>query len=114
VTGRILLAAPAGGPVTVTLRALPADQVEVPPLVIVPAGSREASFEIRPLNNRAIDGDRSLRLDAGVPNWPSATVNFTLHDDEDRILRLDLPTRMGPTEPESSHIGPGPHLGDLA
>jgi hypothetical protein len=105
VTGRILLGAPADGPMAVTLRVLPGDQVEVPALVTVPAGSREASFEIRPLNNRAIDGDRTLRLEAAVPNWPSATANFTLHDDEDRILRLDLPTRMGPTEPESSRVG---------
>lgn len=105
VTGRIVLGAVADGPVQVQLRAVPPGEVSLPRSVTVPAGARQAPFEIRPWNNRVIDGDRPVRLEATVPHWPAGTVTFQLHDDEDRLLRLDVPTRMGPAEPASSLIG---------
>jgi len=89
--GVITVPNPVSGVVTVFLSASRTNEVEVPPVVFIPAGQTSVVFTATVIDDRRIDGNLGTTITATVPNWTSDSDTINIFDNEDRLLRLRLP-----------------------
>ncbi|MFN7141547.1 MAG: hypothetical protein ACK4UN_19640, partial [Limisphaerales bacterium] len=82
----------AAADIVVSLESSDPWKLQVPSSVVIPAGQGSASFQCTIINNSEIDGDSMVAVTASVVGWNEGHAYITILDDEDRNLRLRLPT----------------------
>ena len=72
VTGMVSLPAPAAKNIFVALSSTDTSAATLPMLVIIPAGTTSAVFNVTAVDDTLIDGPQSAAIVAQVANWPAA------------------------------------------
>lgn len=94
--GRVWMEEPARHGVLVQLTAGP--PLEVPALVIIPAGRLSATFPLHAGNDPYVNPDDAATYEVAVTartaNWPSATAGQSLREDESRWMHLEAPATV--------------------
>jgi uncharacterized repeat protein (TIGR01451 family) len=92
--GQIRLAATLDADLTVFLSSSDESEIIVPPIVVVPAGSETADFDITVMDDGEIDGAQLLSILATAPEHAGAATQIQVLDDE---------TPPTPYEPSPAH-----------
>ncbi len=97
VQGMVALPAPASKNVFVMLRSTDTSEALPPGLIIIPAGQTSAVFNVTIVDDTLIDGPQSAAIVAQVTNWPAASANILVQDNDNLLLslKLALPSRAG-------------------
>ncbi|MBA4148329.1 MAG: M36 family metallopeptidase [Verrucomicrobia bacterium] len=82
----------AAADVEVQLQSLNPSRLTVDSSVVIPAGESFASFNATVLDNEVIDGHSVVTVTANVAGWVEGIGTLFILDDENRNLRLKLPT----------------------
>jgi hypothetical protein len=67
--------------------------VQVPAMVLLPAGQTSVGFSISFPDDQKINGDRSVTVTAQVHNWTNGLGTIILHDNENTNLNLTMPAQ---------------------
>lgn len=71
---------------TVTLSASVTGQVIIPTSVTIPAGLSSVAFDLSPINNTKLEGQRTLSITASAANFNNSVKEITITDDEKPTL----------------------------
>lgn len=104
-TVRIRLGRAADGEIALTLSQLPGEEIELPRSALVHRGESEVMINGRTVDNPAIDGDRWIRIAVSVPGWDEGVGLLPIRDDENRLLRLEVPLTMDSTTAAGTYEG---------
>jgi hypothetical protein len=78
-------------PVIVQLRSSDPDELEVPATVTRQAGQTKAEFDLRPVDDRRIDGPRTVTVTVHVANWTDGRDSMVILDNDEPALFVALP-----------------------
>jgi uncharacterized repeat protein (TIGR01451 family) len=79
-------------PITFTLVANPAAELNIPATVTIPTGQSQVAFTVRANNDTKIDGDIAVSVSASAPGLPPVSELTTAVDNEVPTLTLTVPT----------------------
>ena len=77
--------------VAVQLSSSDPDELQVPATVVLPAGQTRAEFDLMPVDDRRIDGPRSVTVTAHVENWTDGRDSMVILDNDEPALFVVLP-----------------------
>ncbi len=80
--GAVSIPATVQSNVTVQLSSSDPTVANVPTMVVIPAGQRNASFSITPVNNALRDGSRTVTVTAAANDFTSGSATTVIRDDE--------------------------------
>jgi subtilisin family serine protease len=80
--GTVSLSAAAGRAVLVTLASSQPNAASVPAGITIPAGQTSAAFPITLPQNGIMENTKTAQISASVTNWPGATANISVTDDD--------------------------------
>ena len=92
--GQITLDRAAPSALSFTFSAGPADELNLPTSVVIPAGAIQVSFSIQARDDYRIDGDQLVTVTATAPGLAPATAQTLTIDRQTRALQLSLPTTV--------------------
>jgi len=78
-------------PLTVTLMAEPAGQIDLPAALVLPAGQSSVTFDLIALNDGVVDGDAAVTVRAHAEGYLDGTASLLVRDVNVPQLRLSLP-----------------------
>jgi hypothetical protein len=88
IQARVRRNTPGTSALTVTIAASTSGRVSTPSTVTIPAGEREVTFDVAPLDNVLLDGSRSVTLTISASGFSSDSSTIRLEDDEPGRLAL--------------------------
>ena len=77
-------------PLLVSITADDLSEVSVPSVVVIPAGQTEATFAIESVNDRLVDGTKSISIEVSADGLRSATDQIEVTDDDVAELTVTL------------------------
>ncbi len=75
---------------TVTLVATNADEVVIPTLITIPAGSASETFAVRSVDDVVVDGDVNVQISASALFHTASMASLTIQDDDSAATTLSL------------------------
>lgn len=81
---------PTAAAVPVSVVALGTDQLAVPPIVSIPAGSASANFEIQAVDDTKLEAQRTATFQVSAPGFVSATSGVQIRDNDLPLFTLSL------------------------
>lgn len=91
--GTINLSAPPTSDVLVELQSSDISELQIPPSILIPAGTVSFSFDLNVPDDMLFDGTQSVSVSAVVTNWdPGYSVIEVI--DDDMVVTLDLPSSV--------------------
>lgn len=92
--GRVLIPAPAAADVLVRLESSSPADLAVPVSIIIPAGAREALWDLNVGDDSLRDGSVAVGVTPSAPDFAGVPATVEVNDDETASLELVLPARM--------------------
>jgi len=77
--------------VVVQLRSSDPDELQVPATVVLRSGQTKAEFDLMPVDDRRIDGPRTVTVTAHVENWTDGRDSMLILDNDEPALFVALP-----------------------
>ena len=90
----VALPAPAAKNIFVSLHSTDISEALLPAFTIIPAGATSAVFNLTLVDDALIDGPQSVTIVAQVTNWPAASANILVQDNESLALSLALRSQV--------------------
>ncbi len=84
--------------VIVSLTSSDTEEVLVPATVVIPAGKRDAKFEVTIVDDHKIDGKRRATITAHVENWEDGSDTVEIRDNDTPRLFVELPARASESD----------------
>jgi RHS repeat-associated protein len=77
--------------ITVYLSTSDSSLLTVLSTVIIHEGETSAYFDLFPIDDTVIDGQKTVMISASIPGWLSATQSLVIEDNENRQIYLSIP-----------------------
>lgn len=77
-------------PLTVRLASDDTTEVSTPDSLVIPSGSRSASFEIRAVDDAVVDGDRLVQVSVAAESHQPDSADVSIEDDDFPVLTLSM------------------------
>jgi uncharacterized repeat protein (TIGR01451 family) len=91
--------------IAVSLAVSPAGKISVPTSVFIPAGKKDADFDIVVLDDRLLDGKQRVTVTAHVTNWTDDSEDIDIEDNDKPALQMKLPASVAEVDGVMSNAG---------
>ena len=103
--GRVSIKDKASRDIVVNLSASPAGKIRVPATVILPAGRKDADFDVLVLDDLLLDGRQRVTVTAHVNNWTDGSDTIDIDDNDQPGLLVKLPASVGEADGVQTNAG---------
>ena len=91
--------------IAVNLSASPGGKISLPATVIIPAGKKNADFDVLVLDDLLLDGKQRVTVTAHVNNWTDGSETIDIDDNDQPGLLVKLPVSAGEADGALTNAG---------
>lgn len=91
--------------IAVSLGASPGGKISLPASVIIPAGKKDADFDLIVLDDGLLDGKQRVTVTAHVNNWTDGSEQIDIDDNDKPALLLKLPANVSEVDGVMTNAG---------